>query len=58
METLRIKIAEIKGSVNTEEMHDLQEKLKTLNEELNRTEENQRNLENQLKSVEVSVVRK
>ncbi|XP_025423908.1 coiled-coil domain-containing protein 39-like isoform X2 [Sipha flava] len=52
LETLRINCAKIKGSVNLEEMHDFQEKLKTRKEELYRIEENQRQLVNQLKSVE------
>lgn len=50
-----MKIAEAKGTVDIEEMHDLQEKLRTLNEELSRVEDNKNQLEQQLRLTEVDV---
>lgn len=55
METIRTKISEAEGTVDVEELHDLQEKLNTLNDELSRVKDNRHQLEKQLKSTEVSI---
>lgn len=52
---IRIKISEAQGTVNVEELHNLQEQLQVLNEELNMSNDNKNYLEKQLKSIEVSV---
>lgn len=54
---IRIKITEAEGTVNIEEMRQLQEKLQTLKEELSQTTDYQHQLEKQLKSTEVSIDR-
>lgn len=53
---IHIKISEAQGTVNVEELHNLQEKLQVLNEELNIAKDNKNHLEKQLKSVEVRVM--
>lgn len=55
LETIRMKIAEAKGTIDIEEMHDLQEKVQILNEELSRVQDNKNQLEQQLKFTEVDV---
>lgn len=51
---VRIQITEIQGTMNIDEMRQLQDKLKILNEELSQAKDNQHLLEKQLKSTEVS----
>lgn len=53
-----MKIAEVEGTVSTEEMHDLQEKLQVLNKELNEAKDDQIQLQKRLKSTEVGVKNK
>lgn len=52
---VRIKIDEVNGTVDTEEMHRLQEQLEILNRELSCIYEERNQLEKQLKSAEVGI---
>lgn len=55
MERIRLKISEAEGTVDIEEMHNLQEKLDMLNGELSQANDHQHQLEKHLKAAEVSV---
>lgn len=52
---IRMKIAEAKGTVDVEEMHDLQEKLQMCNKELSQAKDDQLQLQKRLKSTEVRI---
>lgn len=52
-----MKIAEAKGTVDIQEMHNLKEKLQTLNEQLSQAYDNKQQLEKQLKLTEVCVAK-
>lgn len=50
-----MKISEAEGTVDIEEMHNLQERLQMLNGELSQAKDYKQQLEKHLKSAEVSV---
>lgn len=50
---VRIKIGEVEGTVDIEEMHDLQQKLQMLNKELSQAKDDQLQLQKRIKSSEV-----
>lgn len=52
-----MKIAEAEGTVDIQEMHNLKEKLQTLNEQLSQAHDNKQQLEKQLKLTEVRAVK-
>lgn len=53
-----MKIAEAEGTVSSEEMHNLQEKIQILNKELSQAKDDQLQLQKRLKSTEVGVKHK
>lgn len=54
---VRIKIDEANGIVDTEETHRLQEQLETLNRKLSRANDERNQLDKQLKSAEVGIIK-
>lgn len=52
-----MKIAEAEGTTDIQEMHNLKDKLQTLNEQLSQAYDNKQQLEKQLKLTEVCAVK-